>query len=72
MQKLTEEWYVQAIENMNNISNKKKLLECLSNVFGKTQTKEMPVKEDDVELWLVHDFLFFLEFFLMIPGCTIN
>ena len=71
-QTLTEDWYVQTIQNMDNITNKEELLECLSDVFRKTKTKGIPVKEDDVELWLVHDFLIFPEFFLMIPECTIN
>lgn len=38
---------------MNNISNKEELLECLSNVFRITQTKEVLVKEKDVELWFM-------------------
>ena len=71
-QTLTEEWYIQTIQNMDNLTNKEELLECLSDMFGKTQTKEILVKKDDVELWLVHDFLIFPGFFLMILECTIT
>ena len=53
LQKLTNEWYLQTIPKMDHTSNKEKFLEWQTDVFGKTQRKEIAIKEDlwNYELW---------------------
>ena len=46
LQQLTNEWYLQTIPKMDHTSNKEKFLEWQRDVFGKTQRKEIAIKED--------------------------
>lgn len=73
-QKFTKELYLQTFQNMDNTGNKEEHLEGLSDVLGKTPSKEIAVKEDlcNYKLWQVHYFLLFPELFLIIPEVTVN